>query len=118
MTKKYIVSRERYTNKANEEKSYYHRIGEIVTFPSADGDRQIIKLYATPSEKYYTQEPRDEENKSRGYTAPNKNTAVPMSSYPNATAPTNTTVQPEPAPSLPTINLDNEEEINIEDVPF
>ena len=111
MTKKYIVSREKYTDKAGVEKSSYHRVGEILTFPSDKGDRQVIKMYMSPSESFYIQEPREDENKGQAYAkAYQGNTGVQPE-------PTQNYAQPEPKQDMPTINTDDEE-INLEDVPF
>lgn len=111
MEKKYIVSREKYNDKATgQERSSYHRVGEILTFPSDKGDRQVIKMYMSPTESYYIQEPKEDENKGQGYA---RKYAQPRNSTPAYTP----NYTPAPTQTMPTVNY-NDEEINIEEVPF
>lgn len=100
MTKEFIVSQESYINKQQEKKNSYHRIGEIISFQTERGIAKIVKLYANPSQKYYLQEEKKEENKGREYSS------------------INNTVQPEPKADVPVIDVNDGETINIEDLDF
>ena len=90
------VAYEKYTNKAGEEKTSWHTIGEVLTFQREDGSySKMVKMYNMPGVSISLFEQKERE----GATA--KKPAVP-------------TIQQDDRPT----SITPEEEINLKDIPF